>query len=164
MLDTYFKNPLLWDYILSTLFTLIAWYFVSIQIVTIPKEEHLYSIVSDMSTISLTMAGFILTLLTVLISFKSANKIDKQQVKDDDKVFDLFFASKLYFQTITILKNAIKSLTLIAILGYILKLTLNKNNYSILYFFCVFAIIIILLTLWRSILILTNIVRMQEID
>lgn len=164
MLDRYFRNPLIWDYVVSTLFVVVALYLVHIRFLEIPSEEHLYSTVSDMSTIALTMAGFILTLLTVLISFKSTNKIAKDQVKEDDKVFDLFFVSKLYFQTVEILKNGIKSLTIIAITGYALKLALNKMNYPVLYFFCVFAIVVILLTLWRSVLILANIVKMQETD
>lgn len=164
MLDRYFKNPLIWDYLLSTLLAVIAGYFVHRNCLKIPSEDHLYSTVSDMSTTALTMAGFILTLLTVLISFKSANKINRTQVREDDKVFDVFFISKLYFQTVSILKNAIKSLTIIAITGYILKLILDKTNYFLLYFFCIFGVAVILLTLWRSILILASIVKMQEMD
>jgi len=69
MIDKYFKRPVFWDYffaiILSTLVT-ILW---KNDALGVPKEEYLYSTVSDLSTISLTMAGFFLTLLTVLISF-----------------------------------------------------------------------------------------------
>jgi len=164
MLDLYFKYSIAWDYLLSMLIALITWYLVNTHCLAIPTQEHLYSTISDMSTIALTMAGFILTLLTVLISFKSANKIDKDQITEDDKVFDVFFTSKLYFQTVTILKNAIKSLTIIAITGYVLKLTVDDKNYHLLFFFCVFGVIVILLTLWRSILILASIVKMQEVN
>lgn len=164
MLDRYFKHPVFWDYVISFFITVTVSYFLKMGYFKIPSTEHLYSTASDMSTISLTMAGFILTLLTVLISFKSTNKIDKQNIQENDKIFDIFFVSKLYFQTVVILKNAIKSLTLIALIGYLLKLTLNSDTLLIMYFYCIFSISILLFTLWRSILILGRIVKMQELD
>ena len=162
MLNFYFKRPILSDYAIASLVVIIAVFLLGSNCLSLPNADRLFSTVSDMSTIALTMAGFILTLSTVLISFKSTNNIDKGNVQQSDKVFDLFFASKLYFETIKILNNAIKSLSTIALLGYILKLSLSESYLSHLYLFCIFGIVIIVLTVIRCVIILTTIVKMQE--
>jgi magnesium-transporting ATPase (P-type) len=162
MLNFYFKRPIVNDYVISGIIVFIARYLLCHNYLTIPKADRLFSTVSDMSTLALTMAGFILTLTTVLISFKSTNKIDRNNIQESDKTFDLFFASKLYFDTIQILNNAIKSLSIIALLGYILKLTLSESFLSTLYLYCVLGIIVIILTVMRCVLILTTILKMQK--
>lgn len=162
MLDKYFKHPVVWDYMIAAGIVSIVFKLVILGYLNVPTEDHLYSTVSDMSTVGLTMAGFILTLLTVLISFKSTNKVNADDIGEDDKVFDIFFASKLYFSTVEILKNAIKSLTIVSLSGYTLKLFLKSTNNNILYFFCIAGATIILLTVWRCILILTRIIKIQE--
>jgi len=162
MLNFYFKRPIANDYLIAGIVVIVTWYLLSCNYFTIPKADRLFSTVSDMSTIALTMAGFILTLTTVLISFKSTNKIDKTNVQESDKVFDLFFASKLYFDTIKILNNAIKSLSTIALFGYMLKLAISESFLLQLYLFCILGIVVIVLTVIRCVIILTTIVKMQE--
>ena len=162
MLNFYFKRPIISDYTISGIVVIIVWYLLCSNYLIIPKADRLFSTVSDMSTIALTMAGFILTLTTVLISFKSTNKIDKNNVQESDTVFDLFFASKLYFDTIKILNNAIKSLSIIALIGYLLKLVLSEVYLLQLYLYSVFGIVIIVLTVTRCVFILTTIVNMQK--
>lgn len=164
MLDIYFKRPLLWDYALAGIFSgslfLLFWNGMMI----LPENDHTVSITSDLSNVALTLAGFILTLLTVLITFKSGSIVKKDNENNKHSVFELFFASGLYFQTIKHLKNCIKSLLLMATIGYSLKLGLSSNSYQYLYFFNVFSLIITILTLWRSLLILTKILKMQKED
>lgn len=162
MLNFYFKYPVLNDYLISGLIVLFARFLLNHNCLSIPKADHLYSTVSDMSTIALTMAGFILTLTTVLISFKSTNKTDRNNVQESDKVFDIFFVSKLYFETIHILNNSIKSLSVIALAGYSLKLILPELILLPLYLYCIFGIVVIALTVIRCVVILTTIVKMQE--
>lgn len=162
MLDKYFKYPLLYDFIIAILMSIGFYKLTCIHFFCVPKIENLFSIISDLSTISLTMAGFILTLLTVLVSFKSSSKLVKDKIKDSDRAFDVFFASKLYFVTVGHLKNAIKSLVFISILGYLLKLTIEETSKWILFEYCIFGLTIILLSIARSLIILTNIIKIQE--
>jgi len=162
LLDIYFNRPVAWDFGIAGALAIVGGFFLKKQYLAIPTVDHLYSTVSDMSTISLTMAGFILTLVTVLISFKSTNKIDKNNVQESDKIFDLFFASTLYFRTIKLLNNAIKSLAFIALMGYILKLGLKSSTAFILFLYSMFGIAVIILTVIRCVVILTTIVKMQE--
>lgn len=162
MIDKYFIRPIFWDYLLSVIGIATAFLLKDKGVITLPKEEYVYSIISDLSTVSLTMVGFILTLVTVLVSFKSSSKIESENSKEKDSVFDIFFASRLYFDTIRHLKNGIKSLTLVALTGYTLKLTVDHLKYEILFLFCFGAIVVIIMTIGRSLLILSQIIKIQQ--
>ena len=162
MLDRYFRYPVLWDYVFGSIASIISYCLVWKRMLTLPTSERLYSTVSDLATTSLTLAGFVLTLLTVLISFKSSSKMIIEDVKSTDTLFDVFFSSALYFRTVFHLKNAIKSFTLISLIGYVLKLLMTDSLRKYLFFFSFFAVIVILFTLWRCIVILNKIVKLQQ--
>ncbi|OJW98959.1 MAG: hypothetical protein BGO70_03495 [Bacteroidetes bacterium 43-93] len=161
-LDRYFRYPVLWDYVFASIASAISYYLVLKHMLTLPTAERIYSTVSDLANTSLTLAGFVLTLLTVLISFKSSSKMINEDIKSTDTLFDVFFSSALYFRTVFHLKNAIKSLTLISLVGYILKLLMTDSLRQYLFFFSFFAVTIILFTLWRCIVILNQIVKLQQ--
>lgn len=162
MLSFYFRRPILIDYFIAALLAGVVAYLLFHNYLSLPTSDRLFSTVSDMSTIALTMAGFILTLSTVLISFKSTNKVDRNNIQESDTIFDLFFASRLYFDTIRMLNNAIKSLSVIALIGYLLKLIFRDTSLLPLYLYCIFGISIIILTVIRCVIILTTVVNMQE--
>lgn len=162
-LDVYFKSPIIWDYSLGCVSVAICWWLQIKEHICLPKSDNLLSVTTDLSTVSLTIAGFILTFLTVLITFKSSSKVTADNYDaENDSLFEIFFASELYFQTVKYLKNCIKSLIFVAVIGYSLKLSLNEARYAYLLLFDVFALIIITLTMLRSLLILTKIIEMQK--
>jgi hypothetical protein len=161
MSKIYFKHPVIYDYLIGVL---ICGFCIMLQrgsIIGFPSDENALSITTDLATISLTLAGFVLTLLTVLITFKTGAKIPNGPSYENVPLFDLFFSTNLYFQTTTHLKGAIKSLVFIAILGFTLKLFLPKEFIRYLLFTNVLGLVIIVATLMRSITILTNIIALQ---
>lgn len=162
ILDKYFNNPVLIDTIIAAIITFCILISVQQDILNIPKAERSISMISDLSNIGFTSAGFILTLLTVLITFKSGSSITKNNYNDKNSIFELFFASNLYFVTVKILKNAIKSLIVISVLGYALKIGLSKELLKYTFYFNVIGLTIISLTLYRCLLILSQIMKMQE--
>jgi hypothetical protein len=162
MTEIYFKRPVIWDYSIGIIFSLFTIFLFARSILILPKEEYILSVASDLSMVALTLSGFILTLLTVFITFKSGSKITKNTNNEKATLFELFFATDLYFQTVKHFKNCVKSLIFIAVFGYSLKIALNENNYCYIYFYNVFSLIIIVLTLWRSLLILSKIIKMQN--
>jgi hypothetical protein len=164
-LDIYFRRPVLWDYISALVICFVGGILFDKGYLVIPKEDYVMSMASDLSNISLTLAGFILTLLTVLITFKSGTSKRPEQdnlESDNTTVFELFFSSDLYFQTVKHFKNCIKSLIIITVIGYSLKLGINQGHYSYNFFFNLFGLVIVILTLWRSLLILSKIIKMQH--
>lgn len=162
ILDLYFRRPVVWDYICAMLLLAVAFKLFKDKVIFLPKDEYIMSTASDLTTIALTLAGFVLTLLTVLITFKSGSRITKINYKDDDSLFDLFFATGLYFTTIHLLKNCVKSLIFISVLGYGLKLLVKASRHDLIFFFNIVGLTVITLTLVRSLLILTNIMNLQK--
>ncbi|MCX2432830.1 hypothetical protein [Pedobacter sp. GR22-10] len=128
----------------------------------LPKTETNVSTTTDLATIALTLAGFVLTLLTVLITFKTGARLPNSGDNEDVPLFDLFFSTGLYYRTTSLLKGCIKSLIFVAMLGFSLKLFLPEAYLKYIFFANVLGLIIIATTLWRSLLILTNIIKLQR--
>jgi len=162
ILDKYFKSPLFWDYFLSIILIFICYELINKHIILLPKTDEIISITTDITNISLTISGFILTLLTVLITFKTSNNVKKIELDSDKPLFELFFASGLYFETTKHLKNCIKSLILVSVLGFSFKIFLSNSSKVYLYYFNILGLLIIALTLYRCLLILTKIVELQK--
>jgi hypothetical protein len=162
MIDIYFRRPLLYDYLFCGLITGGLYTLYARQMISIPKSEVSVSMTTDLATIALTLAGFVLTLLTVLITFKTGARIPNAEDNEDVPLFDLFFSTGLYYRTTSLLKGCIKSLLFVAILGFTLKLFLVGVLTQYIFFANVIGLIIIATTLWRSLLILTNIINLQK--
>lgn len=162
MLDAYFKKPVFWDFLIAIIAVGIVAFLNFKQLFNLPKDVYSLDMASDLSNVSLTSAGFILTLLTVLITFKSGSNLSKEKATESNTLFELFFTSPLYFETVKHLKNCIKSLIVIAILGFSLKLGLTNNYREYIFFFNIIGLIIIVMTLWRCLLILSKILEMQK--
>jgi len=162
MIDRYFNRPVIIDYLLAFLISGGVYFLYFKYSLSIPKFESLLSLTTDLSTVALTFAGFILTLLTVLITFKMAAKVPENSDYEGIPLFDLFFSTRLYTMTISLLKGCIKSLGLIAVTGFSLKLFLNETQAIILFMFNAVGLVIIGLTFARSLLILTKITKLQD--
>jgi hypothetical protein len=162
LLDWYFKRALIVDYSLSSFVSLVVYCCFLYYKFSLPKVNVLLSMTGDLSTISLTFAGFILTLLTILITFKTGARIPTDENQHLIPLFDIFFSTPLYYKTVILLKNAIKSLIVIAMLGYLLKLVLRDCNLQLLFFFDIIAVCLITLTLWRNLTILNLILKLHK--
>lgn len=162
LLNKYFQRPLFWDYFICLLILTISVYLNKEQILDLPGANDSISVTTDVTTISLTLSGFILTLLTVLITFKSGSHIKKIEPENSETIFNLFFASPYYFETVKHLKNCIKSLIFIAVVGFCIKLFLNQNLKSYSFFFNEIGLTIIILSVWRCLLILSKILDFQK--
>lgn len=162
MLDWYFKRALIIDYTLSIVIALGAFYCFLHYKFSLPKVEVLLSMTSDLSTISLTFAGFILTLLTILVTFKTGAQVPTDENQHLIPLFQIFFSTPLYLKTVILLKNAIKSLIIIAMIGYVSKLILRDDALKMLFFYDIATICLITITLWRNLTILSLILSLQR--
>ena len=112
----YFEKPILWDYCLLVLINIILCFLVNCGILIIPEDEYSLSMTSDIANIGFTSAGFVLTFLTLLITFKSSSTISNETDYETDTLFNLFLTTGLYDETIKHLKNAVKSLIFMAMI------------------------------------------------
>lgn len=159
--NIYFKSPILFDCLISTLVTVAAWKIVLDKIISIPDDEFILSSVSDIANISFSSTGFILTILTVLITFKAGSQ-KKEKIANYDSPLDFFFQTPLYSLTTLHLKNCIKSLIVIGLLGYTLKIVTPTSCCKYLFFYLVFSLFILALTLMRCLLILNKVLMLQN--
>lgn len=158
--NIYFKSPILFDCLISALITVASLKLVTKKIITIPTNEFILSSVSDIANISFSSTGFILTILTVLITFKAGSQ-KREKIENYDSPLDFFFQTPLYSITTHLLKNCIKSLIVIGLLGYILKIVTPLSCREYLFFFLIFSLFILALTLMRCLLILNKVLMLQ---
>lgn len=169
MLDKYFNYPLTTDLIASFTASFICFLLIKYCVISLPSTELLMSTTSDTANVGFTSAGFVLTFLTLLVSFKSSINPFKKEVGktleesyDNISLFNLFLDSELYNETIRHLKNGVKELILVAIIGYLIKLTIQTEYIHFLFYFSISGIVLIALVLWRSLLVLSGVINTQN--
>jgi len=160
ILDIYFRKPVFWDFLTATIITFILYILYKNSHIALPENQDSYSLAGDLTNITLTLSGFILTILTVLITFKDNTRTNENI--DDSNVFNKFFNTKFYYETVRHLKNCIKSIVTVSAIGFFLKLFLLKELREYFFFFNSFGLIITILTIWRCLLILSKILSFQK--
>lgn len=161
IVDIYFKNPISWDFLISLLLAFGTYNLSQDKVIEIPKNDFILSSVSDIANISFSSTGFILTILTVLITFKAGSR-RKDKIENYDSALDFFFQTPLYAQTTYHLKNCIKSLVILGLTGYIFKITTPTSLMDYLFYFLIFSLFILALTLMRCLLILNRVLTLQN--
>ncbi|RZJ76758.1 MAG: hypothetical protein EOO45_01210 [Flavobacterium sp.] len=159
LLDIYFRFPILFDYLLGIGLVGVVHYYVKKCILTVPKEETVLDYGSETTTVLLTLAGFILTFLTVLITFKTG----KTEGTKPLTLMEKFCNSSLYSDTTKLLKNGVQSLIFVTLIIYVLRFV-NIFEISVLYYWIILSIIVLLLTILRSLFILDNILKFHTSD
>lgn len=161
--DKYFKFPLLSDLIVGVILNGLLLFSIYHKLIVYPTTLVLLQVSTDISTVSLTLAGFILTFLTVLITYKMGSASASHE-RSIPKLIDIFFNSPLYFKSVTLLQGCIGTLIFSSILGFLLKLFLKESALQYLLYSNVFGIVMVITTLSRSLFILRGILKFQTTD
>ena len=185
ILNTYIKRPLLWDIIITSLICYLFSLIVSIFDLNIKVDMDLIkSIISDLISTSISLAGFVLASLTIIVTFK--NNIshkketaikpeckyveDQKPVVEKNKVIDqddkqsgieLLFSSKHYGRIVGVFTWAVFIFLLLFLLLSFIKLFISEAPISTALYFCIVPICLTTLTIFRSILVLYRIIRLQ---
>ncbi|MEA1848932.1 hypothetical protein U9K52_08420 [Chryseobacterium sp. MHB01] len=160
ILDKYFARPVIWDFCIATVLTIFLFYAFKNDWIILPNVTDTYSLTGDLTNITLTLAGFVLTILTVLITFKDNSSSRAENV--EYSAFGRFFASEFYYVTVKHLKNCIKEVIIIASIGFFIKLFVPENYRSFFFFYNAFGVIITIFTVWRCLAILSKILVLQS--
>jgi hypothetical protein len=161
-IETYYKNPIRYDYLLSIVVVLICYFLDKYNYIKIPDIKFSNNFASDIGAIGLTFSGFILTLITILISFKSSQITDSQPLDNNSNAFKIFLASGLYNSSIKILQRGVVSLIVISFLIFLTKLIVINQTYNYLFYFNIVGLIIVLSTFFRCYYVLGLILKMQK--
>jgi hypothetical protein len=159
ILDRYMDRPILWDGIIATGLAAAAGYLIWTDRLSAPDIDSAGGLVSDMSNAGFTASGFILTVLTILVTFKGLSPVTPKV--ESASVFELFFHTDLYHRSVTIIKNCVYAVLFISGAGYFVRLILPIQVLPAVLAF-VFGTTVILLSLWRCTLVLSKILRLQR--
>ena len=162
ILEWYYKRPILIDYLISTV-VIGLFFFVDEQLdLKILKKNIDNDISFDIGAIGLTVSGFILTLVTILITFKSGEILSDKHLDNDSNPFKIFLGSALYKKSIDILKYGVLSLVVVSISIFILKMFSGNIGAKYILGSNIMGIIIISTTFIRCFYVLNIILKMQE--
>jgi|SRR5690554_1034467 len=162
ILDVLYKYPLIVDTILGSAFCGgIKLYENNYGYLNI-YQAYDVSICSDLGSIGLTLSGFLITIVTILVSFKTSSLIEQAELKKNSNSFLIFISSPLYFQTVRFINKSVIILVLVSILNYLLKIFIIPEFNYVLFYVNVITVILILTTFIRSIYIIGLIIKMQK--
>lgn len=156
LLDKYYKRPLLYDLILNVLVVIIIFGLEQKQLIELDFDCES----KEVASIGITISGFILTILTILLTLKS-NNIGSSE-KTETNSFKIFLASNLYSKSISILKNGVLTLLVISFITLGFSVFFNKLYCSYGIYANIVCIIFIILVFLRSFYILNLIFKMQN--
>lgn len=116
---------------------------------------------SDLGSIGLTIGGFLLTISTILISFKITALYDKSELKNSSSSFKIFISSPLYFKTVGFLNKSVIILVILSLCNYLFKIVVPSDYNYLLFYLNISTTFIILTTFSRCLYVLNLIIKMQ---
>jgi len=163
LVNKYLNRSIFYDFLTSLILGVVIYSFIYCNFIVIPNQELIRNLMSDLAGIAFTSAGFILTILTVLITFKANSKKEKR-IKDYDSALSLFFSTPLYSTATHILKNCIKILLVVALVSFLLKAFSKSIDVEILFSLLFAPLILITMALVRCVIILGKILKLQNVE
>ncbi len=162
LLNFYIKRPLLYDLLICFILVVMVQLIESPgNTITAAKAESSFS---DIVNTSISLAGFILAALTIIVTFKD-NISHKENSSEKPKVemsgLELLFSSKHYKRIVGVFSWAAFIFVLLFLVYSLLKLFIDKIP-SIYYLELVICgIVLITMTIFRSLLILYKVIKLQ---
>lgn len=160
-MDQYFRRPLLWDLVVSGFFVGLAYVMIQRQMLAVPLLQELVDFNTNLLGAAFSSSGFILTILTILITFKTSHPKVKGDTQDAP-VFDLFFSTGLYHRTVSLLRNCIWELFAVCAITALTRLGAGMVLPVCIYLMNFASTLLILLSLIRCLIILSKVMALQK--
>lgn len=158
-LDKYYKYPIVIDFIV----TVIIW-IVATKIHVIPfrltEEDKLIDLLSSLIGTMISLSGFILAALTIIVTFKSS--LRARGIEDSTNALELLFSSHHYKAIVKVFKDAIIEFILVAIAGYVLWQCHANLETETLNLYIALVIFLISTTTLRSLFMLFKILNLEH--
>jgi len=163
VLNIYIRRPLLWDIFFTGVLCYLAYYIINLFNIRVSIDSELIkSIMSDLISTSISLAGFVLASLTIIVTFKD-NLSHKNQGVDQSGI-GLLFSSKHYRSIVSIFTWAVMIFLALFLFLSLSKLFVSKLPVEYSLYFCIIPITITTLTIFRTILVLYNIIKLQLLN
>ncbi len=172
ILDIYIKRPLLYDLIICTLMYLIIGSTIDhLKYQLDYKADDLKSILYDIITTSISLVGFILASLTIIVTFKDniARKVKNETSKDTSlnnqlTGLEVLFSSKQYRRIVGVFTGAAFIFLLIFLICELVRLYSVVLPLKVLYRTSICSLLLIALTVFRCLFVLYKVVKLQVND
>lgn len=173
ILDKYFSRPLLFDCIISAFICFLYWLLTAkFKISLINDQELVKSFTTDIINTSISLAGFVLASLTIIVTFKdniSSKKIkQKDDVEENEETngdeetgIQLLFTSKHYTTVVGVFSSSVFILLFQFVILSFFKLFIKKFPVYFGDYLLIISLIITSLTVFRCILLLYKIIKLQ---
>lgn len=158
ILDVYYRIPIFIDLLVVILVLLINsfWPILEINVTDSTLENILSSIIDT----SVALAGFILAALTIIVTFKS--NLKAKGIEEAKNAFEMILSSKHYLDIVKTFKSSIFELTCLFTISYIIWLIKGSFGINIKFNLAVSTIIILSLSIGRSLLLLFRILKLES--
>jgi len=157
MIDFYYKYPILVDCILATIIFILNFNFGFYEVEI--SSIELVNIISNLIDTSVSLAGFILAALTIIVSFKS-NLVAKN-IDEASNPLELIFSSAYYGQIVNSFKSSILELTVLFFAMYSIWFLSNTLNSNLIFHSTIIGVFILFVSIMRSLMLLFKILTMN---
>lgn len=168
VLDGYYKRPLIWDLLIAVLTCVAIEWFLRprLSFLHFPKCDTVLDLLSDLANTSISLAGFVLAALTIVVTFRD-NMQHKEATLDVNKreelsALELLFLSRHYYGIVKVFSWATMILVAVFIVAALLKLAHVELGDVPLFYGAVFLMTVLSLTILRCLYVLFRIVRLQS--
>ncbi len=161
LVDRYLASPIFYDTIVA-MAIYAGVYFVFSKCSTAeayPTKETILSIVSNLIGTCVSLAGFILAALTIIVTFKSNLKV--KGIEHSDNALELIFSSHHYDKIVKVYRDAILELVILFIILYFVWL-FSDLLVNTLTFATVVGVEMTSFTILRSLFILFTILKLEK--
>lgn len=160
VLDIYYRLPLIFDLLFNI---------VSVAFILFIESNGYYCFSFDRTSqvipsIGITISGFVLTMLTILLTLKTNSIINKNDHSTNDykNNFSIFLASDLYTKAISVLRNGVVFLLIISFVTLGISVVVQDIYIKYGVYLNTICIISTLLVFLRSFYVLNLIFKMQS--
>lgn len=115
LIDTYLDHPIVLDCVLVSVI-ISANYLFPIIPFTMPQKDNQINIISNLIGTTVSLAGFILAALTIIVTFKSSLKVKGFQ--DSNTALEYLFSTDHYPKIVGAFRKSITELVIIFVLLY----------------------------------------------
>jgi hypothetical protein len=160
ILNIYIKRPLIWDILIVSFES----YLVNIAITKLNlnisiKLELMKSILSDLVNSTISLGGFVLASLTIIVTFNDNLRNNSKEQKENG--MSILFSSRHYSRIVGVFIWAVLIFLSLFVILSICKIFVEKFLPIHYVYLCIVPVSFIALTIFRTILILYYIIKLQ---
>lgn len=157
LLDFYYRFPLAVDAFLTTV--ILYGSFHPIFELKLNDKSVQLNLLNSLSSCSVSLAGFMLAALTIIVTFRS--NIKAKGLDEAGNAMEMILASKHYHSVVSVFRKAITEYTLTFIILMVLWSMIDQWDIWVLFRINICSILAISLSTIRSLFILFQIIKME---